>query len=53
MRVDSSDSRERCPIGDYTRESVPFLIAVSIITLLLIFTPEIVLIVPNLLFGTY
>ena len=41
----------RCPIGDYTRESVPFLIAVSFVTLLLIFVPEIVLLVPNMIFG--
>jgi tripartite ATP-independent transporter DctM subunit len=41
----------RCPIGDYTRESVPFLIAVSVVTLLLIFMPEVVLLVPNMLFG--
>jgi tripartite ATP-independent transporter DctM subunit len=41
----------RCPIGDYTRESLPFLIAVSVVTLLLIFVPEVVLLVPNLLFG--
>ncbi len=43
----------RCPIGEYTRESVPFLIAVSAVTILLIFTPEIVLVVPNWLFGAY
>ncbi|MBR0665917.1 TRAP transporter large permease [Roseomonas hellenica] len=41
----------RCPIGDYTRESTPFLIAVSAVTLLLIFVPQVVLVVPNLLFG--
>jgi tripartite ATP-independent transporter DctM subunit len=41
----------RCPIEDYTRESMPFLIAVSITTLLLIFVPGIVLFMPNLLFG--
>ena len=41
----------KCPIGDYTRESMPFLIAVSAVTLLLIFGPEIVLFIPNLLFG--
>jgi TRAP-type transport system large permease protein len=41
----------RCPIGDYTRESVPFLIAVSLVTLLLIFVPEVVLLVPDLIFG--
>jgi tripartite ATP-independent transporter DctM subunit len=41
----------RCPIGDYTRESVPFLLAVSAVTVVLIFVPEIVLWVPNLIFG--
>jgi tripartite ATP-independent transporter DctM subunit len=41
----------KCPIGDYTRESMPFLIAVSAVTLLLVFVPEIVLLVPNLIFG--
>jgi len=41
----------RCPIGAYTRESMPFLIAVSGLTLLLIFVPGIVLWIPNLLFG--
>jgi TRAP-type transport system large permease protein len=42
----------KCPIGAYTRESMPFLIAVSAVTLLLIFVPEIVLWVPNLIFGS-
>jgi tripartite ATP-independent transporter DctM subunit len=41
----------KCPIGVYTRESLPFLIAVSALTLLLIFVPDVVLVVPNLLFG--
>ncbi|MGK6314367.1 TRAP transporter large permease [Neorhizobium sp. DT-125] len=41
----------RCPIEDYTRESMPFLIAVSLVTLVLIFMPGIVLYVPNLLFN--
>jgi tripartite ATP-independent transporter DctM subunit len=41
----------RCPIGEYTRESMPFLMAVSAVTLLLIFVPEIVLFVPDLVFG--
>jgi tripartite ATP-independent transporter DctM subunit len=41
----------RCPIGDYTRESMPFLIAVAAVTLLLIFVPEVVLVVPDLIFG--
>ena len=41
----------RCPIGEYTRESTPFLIAVSIVTLLLILLPGVVLFVPDLIFG--
>jgi tripartite ATP-independent transporter DctM subunit len=41
----------KCPIGEYARESLPFLIAVSIVTLLLIFVPEVVLFVPDLIFG--
>jgi tripartite ATP-independent transporter DctM subunit len=41
----------KCPIGDYTRESLPFLLAVSAVTALLIFVPEIVLLVPDLIFG--
>ena len=41
----------RCPIGEYTRESMPFLIAMSAVAVLLIFVPEIVLWLPNLMFG--
>jgi len=41
----------KCPIGDYTRESLPFLAAVSAVTALLIFVPELVLAVPDLIFG--
>jgi TRAP-type C4-dicarboxylate transport system permease large subunit len=41
----------RCPIGDYTRESLPFLLAVGGVTLLLVFLPELVLLVPDLVFG--
>jgi tripartite ATP-independent transporter DctM subunit len=42
----------KCPIGEYTRESMPFLIAVSVVTLMLIFIPQFVLVVPNWLFGS-
>jgi TRAP-type transport system large permease protein len=42
----------KCPIGEYTRESMPFLIAVSVVTLVLIFIPQFVLVVPNWLFGS-
>jgi TRAP-type transport system large permease protein len=41
----------KCPIGDYTRESIPFLIAVTIVTALLIFVPDLVLVVPDMIFG--
>jgi tripartite ATP-independent transporter DctM subunit len=41
----------RCRIADYTRESVPFLVAVGAVTLLLVLVPEIVLFVPDLIFG--
>jgi tripartite ATP-independent transporter DctM subunit len=41
----------RCPIGEYTREAVPFLVAVSAVALLLVFVPQVVLFVPNLIFG--
>ena len=41
----------KCPIGAYSRESVPFLTAIGIVTLRLVFVPEIVLFVPDLIFG--
>jgi TRAP-type transport system large permease protein len=41
----------RCPIGTYTRESLPFLLAVSAVSLLLIFVPAVVLWLPDWLFG--
>lgn len=41
----------RCPIADYARESTPFLIAVALATIILIFIPDVVLFVPDLLFG--
>jgi tripartite ATP-independent transporter DctM subunit len=41
----------KCPVGEYTRESLPFLAAVSAVTLLLVFAPDVVLLVPDLIFG--
>ena len=41
----------RCPISEYTRDSMPFLVAVTIVTLILIFVPSVVLFVPDLIFG--
>jgi tripartite ATP-independent transporter DctM subunit len=43
----------RCPIGEYTREAIPFFIASCVVTLFLVFFPDVVLFVPNLLFGAY
>lgn len=41
----------KCPIGEYTRESLPFLVAVALVTALLVFVPSVVLFLPDLLFG--
>jgi tripartite ATP-independent transporter DctM subunit len=41
----------RCPIGAYTRESMPFLLAVSAVSLLLVFVPQVVLWLPDWIFG--
>ncbi|MGH6903300.1 MAG: TRAP transporter large permease, partial [Geminicoccaceae bacterium] len=41
----------RCPIGEYSRESVLLFLAVTLVTVLLIFVPDLVLLVPNLIFG--
>ncbi|WOH51446.1 TRAP transporter large permease [Bradyrhizobium sp. sBnM-33] len=41
----------RCPISEYTRDSTPFLIAVTVVTLILIFVPSLVLLVPDMIFG--
>ncbi|KRR05198.1 TRAP transporter large permease [Bradyrhizobium valentinum] len=42
----------RCPISEYTRDSTPFLIAVTAVTLILIFVPSVVLLVPDMIFGS-
>lgn len=41
----------RVPIGEYSRESVPLFLAVSAVTLLLVFVPGLVLWIPNMIFG--
>lgn len=41
----------RVPIGEYSRESVPLFAAVGMVTLLLVFIPGLVLLVPNLIFN--
>jgi tripartite ATP-independent transporter DctM subunit len=41
----------KCPIDEYARESAPLLAAVASVALLLIFVPQLVLFVPDFLFG--
>src|SRR5690606_42086766 len=41
----------KCPIGAYSRESITLFAAVAVITLFLVFVPEAVLFLPNLIFG--
>lgn len=40
-----------CPPEEYTKESLPFLIAVLLVIVILVFLPGLVLWVPNMLFG--
>jgi len=41
----------KVPIGEYTRESIPLFTAVCLVTLALVFAPDLVLWVPNKFFG--
>lgn len=41
-----------CPIEEYTKESIPFFIAILLEFAILIFLPKVVLFLPNLIFGT-
>jgi tripartite ATP-independent transporter DctM subunit len=38
-------------IGEYTRESIPLMLAISLVALVLIFIPDVVLFLPNLMFN--
>lgn len=40
-----------CPVEEYIKESVPFFIAVLIVFAILIFLPDVVLFLPNLVYG--
>jgi tripartite ATP-independent transporter DctM subunit len=40
-----------CPIEEYLKECIPFILAIVLVDILLIFFPEIVLFIPNLIFG--
>ncbi|TCT12445.1 tripartite ATP-independent transporter DctM subunit [Tepidamorphus gemmatus] len=41
----------KVPLGEYSREAVPMLIAVTLVVLAMIFLPGLVLFLPDLLFG--
>jgi tripartite ATP-independent transporter DctM subunit len=40
-----------CPVEDYLKECMPFIFAIVIVDIILIFFPDIVLFIPNLIFG--
>ena len=40
-----------CPVEEYIKESVPFFIAVLVVFAILIFLPDVVLFLPNLVYG--
>lgn len=40
-----------CPLEDYIKECIPFIVAIVLVDVLLIFFPDIVLFLPNLVFG--
>ncbi|MBS3921218.1 MAG: TRAP transporter large permease [Deltaproteobacteria bacterium] len=40
-----------CQLEDYIKESIPFIVAILLVDLLIIFFPDIVLFLPNLVFG--
>jgi len=40
-----------CPLEKYTRESIPFVLAILGVDVLLVFFPQLVLFLPNLIFG--
>jgi tripartite ATP-independent transporter DctM subunit len=40
-----------CPVEDYLKECIPFITAIVFVDIILIFFPDIVLFIPNLIFG--
>ena len=40
-----------CPVEDYIRECLPFILTVLLVLILIVFFPEVVLFVPNWIFG--
>lgn len=42
-----------CSIGDYVKHSVPFFAAVIALTILMVFIPDVILFMPNLIYGGF
>jgi TRAP-type C4-dicarboxylate transport system permease large subunit len=40
-----------CPLEEYTKECGPFIVAIVLVDIILIFFPDLVLFIPNLIFG--
>ena len=40
-----------CPISEYVKHSLPFFVAVIVLDILMVFIPDIILIIPNLIYG--
>jgi len=41
----------KCPVEDYTKESLPFLFAICLELAILVYLPDVVLWIPNMIFG--
>jgi TRAP-type C4-dicarboxylate transport system permease large subunit len=41
----------KCPIDEYTKESLPFMLAIVMELAILVFLPQLVLWIPNMIFG--
>ena len=42
----------KCPVDEYTKEALPFFLAIFLEMVLLVFLPDLVLFIPNLIYGT-
>lgn len=41
----------KCPIDEYTKESIPFMLTIFAVLIILLFVPDLVLFIPNMIFG--
>lgn len=42
----------KCPVDEYTKDALPFFLAIFLEMVLLVFLPDLVLFIPNLIYGT-